>query len=404
MAWLTAGILEVQRVIQSVSLSGRDLVDIALIALLIYVVIKFLQQARLIPVIVGILSIFLLYGAALLFDLPLTLLTLRSFFGIFLILIAIIFQNEIRRFLALWGIFGLVHMRRGEQEDTIGIITRTMFGLAKSKIGALVILPGREHIEGLLRSGVSLRGNISQALLLSIFDTSSPGHDGAVVVENNQVEVFGAHLPLSEQLELTAGFGLRHRAALGLAERSDALVIVVSEEKGVVSIAKDGTFVQVRNAQALKVALRAFTAEKMSHYSIQVIPQWLATNVALIGVAVLLAGGLWFFANSESRFAVVQRTFAVVPEFTNVPEEYVVKDTVPSDVVLTLEGRSVEFNSLQEESVRVLIDFKSQGSEGANDMSLSPSDVRLPAFNTGFSAIKIDPTRIRVYLTKEQPL
>ena len=242
-------------------LSLRDGIDVVVIAILIYVGLRLLLETHSWPMLVGVLAVALLYGASSLFNLPLTHLVLSAFFGFFIIFIAIIFQKELRRLLSFVGFFSF--KRTAPPADgTILTISQAAGILSKNKVGALIVFPGKEPIGRFLEGGIALRGEISKELLLSLFSEETPGHDGAMIIENNRIKKFGVHLPLTENIAHNAQFhGLRHRAALGLSEQSDALVLVVSGETGSVDIAQDGEWTHCANEHDLHEKLAEFSSE-----------------------------------------------------------------------------------------------------------------------------------------------
>src|SRR5512143_2197336 len=213
-----------------------DFLDIALVTTFVYSAIALLRhtQARLVAG--GIVVLMTLFIIAQALDLRLTTWLLQGFFAVFLIILVVIFQEELRQLferLALWG------LRRGTPAapsfGTADVLAGTLADLARSRTGALVVLVGAQPVERHLHGGLELGGHLSEPLLKSIFDTSSPGHDGAVVVKKDSIVRFAAQLPLSTDFKQLRGTGTRHSAALGLAERTDALCIVVSEERGTIS-------------------------------------------------------------------------------------------------------------------------------------------------------------------------
>jgi DNA integrity scanning protein DisA with diadenylate cyclase activity len=129
-------------------------------------------------------------------------------------------------------------------------------------VGALIVITGNFRLEGIIEGGWPLNGQISMPLILSIFDPSSPGHDGAIVIEGDVVKKFGVHLPLAENFQAFGNLGTRHRAALGLAQKSDAMVIVVSEERGTISLAYKGNIKVVENISELQKQIEKFVKEK----------------------------------------------------------------------------------------------------------------------------------------------
>jgi len=233
-------------------LSLKELIDILIITFFIYFILLFIKKTKLTYIILGILILFFIYEVSVNFDFSLTKTLLKPFAEIFLIILVIIFQKELRRFLSAIGVFGFKKTILPPTEQTIKTIIQTLEYFIQHRIGALIVLPGQESLERHLEGGVTLNGEISFPLLLSIFDESSPGHDGAIIIEENLIKKFAVHLPLAENVEVVKKFGTRHRAGLGLAETSDALVIIVSQEKGNISIAHNKNLTSYNNIEEVK--------------------------------------------------------------------------------------------------------------------------------------------------------
>ena len=174
------------------------------------------------------------------FKLQLTTWILQGFFAALVVVVVVVFQDDLRRLFEQIARLSLRHKAPRPDRFSLGALIRGLHQLAKKKCGALVVLPGREPLERHLQGGVFLDGEISEELLDSLFDPGSAGHDGALVMHNNKIAYFGVHLPLSENRDEIGEGGTRHAAALGLAERSDALCLVVSEERGTIGIAVRG--------------------------------------------------------------------------------------------------------------------------------------------------------------------
>jgi diadenylate cyclase len=244
-----------------------------------------------------------------------------------------------------------------------------------------------------------LNGEISEPLLLSIFDKTSPGHDGATIIESNRIKKFAVHLPLAEQIEKVSHFGLRHRAALGLSERSDAFIIVVSEERGVISIAQNGKIAQMQDEAELRGKLLEFYREKFPQRNLINLSRWFAKNVFLLAISFIIALGIFSVVNS--RFALVQRNFVVTPGFGNMPSDIVINDVVPQEVVLTLKGRGSDFDAFNPENLRLLIDvgaIPNITKQGWHRIPITDKEIELP-FN--LSVIKIDPLSIQVQIIRK---
>ena len=218
----------------SQNLNIRNLLDIAIIALMIYTLLIWFKERASRFVLMGISLLALIYIAARFFQLYLTTIVLQGFFAILLFVLVVIFQEDLRRLferIAIWGRIGKKGPDPAARHDIVEIIAHTVANLARARIGALIVIQGEEPLDRHIQGGTLLEGIVSQPLLESIFDPHSVGHDGAVIIDDRCVVRFGCHLPLSDNASQLYGVGLRHTAALGLSERSDALCIVVSEER-----------------------------------------------------------------------------------------------------------------------------------------------------------------------------
>ena len=228
-------------IFKEVGIAG--LFDIAFMTILVYTIVIFFKRTKAASVLAGILIIGILYLLSRQFNWVLTASLFQQFFAVILIVIVVIFQEELRRFfeqVAVWSLKDrklgrrkLIRMTRKEVE----ILVRTATDFAREKIGALIVIKGKDTIVRHLEGGIDLNGELSEVILKSIFDPASPGHDGAIVIENGKVMQFGCQLPLSKDFQKLHRTGTRHAAALGLAELTDALCLVVSEERGTISVA-----------------------------------------------------------------------------------------------------------------------------------------------------------------------
>ncbi|MBN2057710.1 MAG: diadenylate cyclase CdaA [Candidatus Saganbacteria bacterium] len=221
-----------------------DLVDITVVAVMIYYMLLWLQGTRAIPLIRGLVLVLLIYLAGRILGLY----TINWFFDKFVALIAvmlvILFQPELRRTLERFG--------RGRLLGTLGFaptphgsfyvrnIVRAVEQMSEEKVGALIVLERMTGLTEYLESGVRLDALLSSELVVSIFDPRSPLHDGAIVVQGERILAASCLLPLSESRLLDKRLGTRHRAAVGISELSDALVIIVSEKTGTISLAENG--------------------------------------------------------------------------------------------------------------------------------------------------------------------
>lgn len=280
---------------QKTDFGFRHLLDFVVIFVLIFLLLSLIKKTRATVVLVGIALLGVIYGASAALSLPIAQAILKSFFSVFLIILAVVFQKEFRRFFGFLGVIGTGGRIQLPTDDSLKTIIKSVEKMAADKIGALIIFPGKENIERHLDGGVRLNGHISQQLILSIFDSTSPGHDGAVVINKDLVRRFGVHLPLSENAEATKNLGTRHRAALGLAEASDALCVVVSEETGFISVAHNKKIFTVGGAQELEKSLRVFMGEIAPDLNLSAFRLWLAKNAKTLAYSFLLTIIVWLF-------------------------------------------------------------------------------------------------------------
>jgi diadenylate cyclase len=226
--------------------SPTDFVDIAATSVLIYYLLLLIRGTRAVQILTGLFVLVSLLGIANL----LHLLLLGSILNLIMIGAAvslpIVFQPELRRALEQLGRGGLFHLNQGEErtrrgdEKVMGMLAKAAFLLSRNKYGALIVIEQQTGLKEFVESGTTLNAVLSAELLLSLFVPRSPLHDGAVIVREGIVEAAGCFLPLAEQSLTERRLGTRHRAALGLSEQTDAVVVVVSEESGRISVAREG--------------------------------------------------------------------------------------------------------------------------------------------------------------------
>jgi len=227
-----------------------DLVDILLAAFLLYQLYRLVRGTPAIRIFVGITAVYLAWKLVDAFHMDVLTEILGQFIGIGFLLLVIVFQQEIRRFLLMIGstsfsrrrrFFKQLLMLRQSKHETyssmLDPIVLACQNLSEKSTGALIVLSQNTPLGNISRTGTLVDSKISAALIESIFAKASPIHDGAVIIANERIESAGAILPVSESSDVPTRFGLRHRAALGITEKSDAICIVVSEETGSVVVA-----------------------------------------------------------------------------------------------------------------------------------------------------------------------
>jgi len=235
-----------------------DVVDILIVAFLVYEVLQFLRGTHAVQIALGGVVLVGLYWASILFNLQTVNWLLRTLLPFLVFGIIVVFQAEIRKGLAHLGrapFLGGAARRR--QEEVVGEIVLAATSLASERTGAIMVLEREMGLRSYIETGITLDAVVTYDLLVSIFHPATPLHDGAVILQGNRVAAAACFLPLTVNPELSRTLGSRHRAAIGLSEDTDAVAIVVSEESGAISIVEGGLIRRGIDGPALKQALLA---------------------------------------------------------------------------------------------------------------------------------------------------
>ena len=234
-----------------------DLVDIIIDSFILYRFILIIQGTRAVQVLVGTAGITTLYWFSLTFELYSLNWVLKNFLDYFFVILIILFQEQIRAGLAMFGQARIFGRKKNDYfNNQIEEVVTACSALSRERTGALIVF---ERLHGLLNyssTGTKLDSRIHSDIMYSIFQINSPLHDGAIVLYNNRIQAAGCFLPLSKNIEIDRHFGTRHRAALGISEVSDALVVIVSEETGKMSVCINGNFIECENETFLRKELR----------------------------------------------------------------------------------------------------------------------------------------------------
>jgi diadenylate cyclase len=359
-----------------------DLLDIAFVTVLLYVAFVWVRQTRAFFVAIGFVILALIYMVARWFQLQLTAWIFQGFFAILLVIIVVIFQEELRQIFERIAVWSLRRPTGREHRSTAtDTLVATVADLARDRVGALIVIPGQQPIDRHIQGGIELNGKLSEPLLKSIFDPHSPGHDGAVVLDNGNVVRFAAHLPLSKDFVQLANLGTRHSAALGLAELTDAFCIVVSEERGKVSVARDGKLWEVQSPQHLGSLLQQFLKEKTPQRDPRIISlQLLRENWVEKAVALCLAAGMWYVFVPGSKLA--ERTYEIPVSVENLSSNVVLESVQPQTVSATFSGPRRAFYLFSAEKLKVTLDGSmiefNRKDVGRRVYRITEKDIRYP--------------------------
>jgi hypothetical protein len=273
--------------------------------------------------------------------------------------------------------------------STIEIIVQSIYDMGLRKCGALIVFPGKDDVEEVVQSGISWKGEISKEMILSVFWPDNPVHDGAAIVQGDQIVQVGVILPLSRRDDLPTYYGTRHRAALGLAEATDALVVVVSEERGDIVIAQNGQLRVVRQKRKLEQILQAHRGVSLKKGRELLKEKLMVAAAALFSVIFITS--LWF---TVSRGGDTLVTFESPVVYLNRNPSMEIVQTSVNTVSLELEGLGELMKSINPDQVQVSLDL-SKSKAGPNSFTITRETISLPK---GIVLKSVSPTEVEVVL------
>lgn len=239
-----------------------DVIDIILVALLLYYVYKLIKGTVAINIFIGIIFIYLAWRLTSALNMELLSSIFGGFMSVGIIALIVVFQPEIRKFLLMVGSTNFASKggfskrfkflrAQSLNETEAELVVNACVKMGSSKTGALIVLERNNNLDFLVATGDEMNIQVTQPILESIFFKNSPLHDGAIIIANNIVKATRVILPVNNEKNIPERFGLRHRAAVGITEKTDALALVVSEETGQISYIKNGEFVMYKNTEEL---------------------------------------------------------------------------------------------------------------------------------------------------------
>ena len=371
-------------------IAPTDLVDIAVVGLLLWGLVAWTRRVHTRMALLGLAFLGVFYLIAQQFELQLTAWIFQGFFAVLVVVVVVVFQDDLRRLFEQIATLGLRRKAPRPDPSNLAALIRGLHQLAAKRRGALVVLPGREPIARHLQGGVSLDAEVSEELLDSLFDPGSAGHDGALVMHNNRIERFGVHLPLSENRDELKGGSTRHAAALGLAERSDALCLVVSEERGTIGIAARGQLEVLDDPGDLLDRIQ----DHLQHTGTEVTVRRAGRRLVEGLLSFALALGAWVVFVPG---ATLDKTELQVPiAVEHIPEGYVLEDVKPSAVEIAVAGSRVDLFLASNADFQVVIDAKLV-EWGRRTFEVSAQSVR---HATGLEVKSVKPEKVRLTVHK----
>ena len=334
-------------------LGWQDVVDIGLNSYILFRFYVLFRGTYVFRVLIGLTMLWFFQQIAAYLGLIVTSWVVQGIVAVAALIIVVVFRNEIRTVLQaknlksiLWGFTAKTRVA------PVDVIADSAFELARRKHGGLIVIPGEEDLEELVQGGIAWNGDISREMILSIFFPDNPVHDGAAVIEGDRIPRVGAILPLSRRDDLPSYLGTRHRAALGLTEASDAVVVVVSEQRGEVSLARGSRLRPIGSRRKLvqkleeHFGLAEFQAPEQRKRNVEI------ATAAL--VSLLFITGFWF---SISRGLETLVTFEVPIEYMNRDPNMEIVHASVNSVRLNMSGSGTLIKSMRPDQVRVRLDI-----------------------------------------------
>jgi diadenylate cyclase len=372
----------------------QNIIDILVITFIIHRIFLMLRGSAAFQMMLGLISLLVLQAVAQMGGLVLTSWFFRGLGAIALLAIVILFRREIRELLIQTNplrmfLSGNPPLQSSPELETL--IT-SVFNLANTRTGALIVIKNQQNLSERLHDGYELNGRLIPQIIESIFTKKSPLHDGAIVISGNRIQWVRTFLPLTTSRNLPRRFGTRHRAAIGLSERTDATVLVVSEERGEVVWVEKGSAKVIRNPQHLRHHLMRLSAAPVKRKTGERIHAGL---IRTAGFALIFLFVSTFWGVSFGRQSLIQVNIPI--DFRNIPENIILKGSTTENVDIQISGNRMMINDLKSGDVRVYVNLR-DFQDGVHAIGLESRNVELP---TGLSVIQMSPSQIRVELDRE---
>jgi diadenylate cyclase len=353
----------------------RALIDILLMSFGLFFLYRTLQRLGTWGVAAGILVAMVVYFLASILDLKGIEWILGNLSQVTVIALIVIFQPELRKIFER-----AASLRRSKKVDFddvfTGLLVEALWSLANKRQGAIVVLPGKEPIQEWLSGGFELDAVPSTPLIMSIFDPNSSGHDGAIIVSRGKLSRFGVRLPVSQSARLPEAYGTRHHAAMGLAERSDALIIAVSEERGKISVFKEGKMLAMDQREKLSASISEHV-QKTASSSLD-LPQGKVHWRTVVQMSVSLGLAIFFWSTLIiAQGEILEKVLTVPLEFTASPENLVLVGDKDKDIRLHLSGPKSDLDEINPLDLSVKIDL-SKAVTGKQEFVITADNLRLP--------------------------
>jgi uncharacterized protein (TIGR00159 family) len=372
----------------------QNAVDILVISFIVHRLFLLFRGTTAFQVMLAFLFLWVLQSVAQAAGLVLTSWFFQGIGAVAVLISVVVFRNEIREILIQTNPIRFFLGRPYEARTIdVPLIVQTSFRLVQTGTGALIVLQNRDRLGGHLREGLALDGRYSPEIIESIFAKQSPVHDGAAVISGNRIARVGTFLPLTQKEGLPQHFGTRHRAAVGLSEVTDAVVLVVSEERGEISLVHKGQIELTREPEQLREALdRLFLGFTSASKPQSRGRLWLAHAGGLL-LTFLLVSTVWGIYSGKQLSLI---SISAPVDFRNIPEHLELRRASAEKVEVQITGKRRLVRALKPEQVGAFLDLQ-QINDGVHLVDLNQSGIELPL---GLEVVRVTPSTIRLELEK----
>jgi uncharacterized protein (TIGR00159 family) len=375
----------------------QDVLDILFLCVVVYHLFLWFRGTKALKALVGLLVLGITFTVARTWGLFLTTWVFQILWQVLVLLLIILFQSEIRQALERVNPLQALGLRRqGQPGKWVQTLSEVAFQMAKRRIGALLIVQRTDRVDEWITVGQTLEANVSPELVLSIFQKQSPLHDGAMILKEGRITHVASYLPLSSNEALPQHWGTRHRAAMGLSERCDAMVVVVSEERGEVTLVRNGTGEVMKTLEELSrgmaEAIRPVAPPRVTHWDrvrSLVLYQWKAKSGTFILVLIS-----WLLLAGQQDF---EASLSVPLEVKNLPAQTVVTEPAHPRIRIRVRGLRKDASTLSEKNVQVILDLTAAGA-GRRAYPVTREHIHLP--NDRIHVVSIDPPQVTLNLEK----
>lgn len=371
----------------------QDLLDIFIIAYIFYRLYLWLRKRKALRMVMAILSLPVFYAIGRWIDLPLSIWFLQNMWTVIIIILVVIFQQEIREVLGNVSLptffFGRAEVFAPKIIDRIG---EAVFQMVAREMGGLIVFQKEDNLDEIIHEKKFLDAEINEDILISIFNSQSPLHDGAVIIHEGRIRYAAAILPLSKSTSLPGEWGTRHRAGLGITELSDAKCIIISEERGEVLLVYRGRVKKIKNKEELKssiIDVSPFGDIKGKEGG------WfkkIFNDIPRKIIFLILVFFLWIFV-----IAIPQReiNYSIPIEYYSIPKDLEIVDDPPREINVILKGSQRILSTMNLSQIRVQVNLSS-AQKGVNHISLNETNITP---HPGITVVNFSPRNIKVQLS-----